>query len=467
MPASQNAKYKPVEYVPLTSAQKWLMGELPEFKRPGWVTIDFLVKTKVRMDEVAMEKSIDYLLRKYENLRVRISSRDGQLVQELYPLSEADAFAAYDFSREDPQQQAGKVKQICVKTREWLLPERGNLMKILFFKLSPNEGRIWFCMHHVISDFVSVQLLTGDFITTYNSIIQGKELKYQFTREYSKWLYLVEGYARDVLLPSELEYWVSLPWEKAQLIPSDYPGKFGHENTIIDAINNKKLVHAYQAVSCVLDREATFKLLNKYGNDFEYVLIAAFFLAIARQRKINCLDISASSSGRNLLPPEYGVMENKLAGYLAMVRVLLLTDPGCADILPAIGKLVEQIKNIPNQGLSFRLIGDQMKNQHLRSSFLNLRKNPQIFFNYLGRTNTGFGSDQYEIVDEDTGQNMYDAEIRNSILDCIAGINLGRLQLSIGYIDEYLEEKTAAEILELMTGTLHEIVAAPKVQEVA
>lgn len=446
----------------MTGAQKWLLNEMSKMKYPGWAAIEFTVKTKVPMNEDALKKSAYYLLDKYENLRVKIFNRDGQWIQELYPLAEAEPFACYDFSKEEPHKRVGKMKQICMRIRELLLPANGNLIRILFFKFSENEGRIWFYMHHVISDFVSALLVSSEFMHAYNSVVHNRELKRQAVKEYRKWQYVVEGYSRDVLLPSEFDYWISLPWDKIKVLPSDFPEKFGSDEAIIEAINSKRLINSYKSNSHLMEEEETFRLVNKYGGEFESILMAVFFTALAHQMKIDWLDITASYSGRSILPFDYAVNESRLVGYLADVRVLLLQNPGTENIYSDVHRVIDQIGTIPNNGIGYRLIFEHIRNEQLKKSFVNLRKNPQVLFNYLGRANTTINNEHYELIKENIGQDDYPQEIKNSIFECVAGINHGQLYISLSYIDEYHKETTAIAILRSMVDLLRQLLSESK-----
>ena len=442
----------PMEYLPLTHGQKWWLGEMPGLKNPGWYNIEFLVRTLQAMDEAAIRKSVDYIVCKYESLRVRLIKKDGQWLQNVYPLSEADAFAAYDLSAYDPAARTEMIRRICIQERDGLLAERGNLVRILFFKFSGSEGRLWFCLHHLVSDFVSVLIVSGEFMAAYNSLVQGRTLKLQTMKEYRKWLYMVDGYCRDVLLPAELEYWLSLPWERAKVLPSDHPKKFYDDEIIISAIRDKTIVHTYREITQWMDKEATLQLYGRYGAGFEDVLIAVFFMAIADQKDVDWLDITVCNAGRNILPAEYGINVNNLLGWLSTTRALLLARPATGDLQSDIRHIVDQIRQVPNGGIGFIQISDHIGDAVLKETYFRQRQQAPIFFNYLGRVNTNFSNDLYETVQEDTGRGLHGWEIRNNLLACDIGITNNQLFMTISYSEEYFEAGTITAIMDGMGG---------------
>lgn len=461
MNSSKSFTNNPVEHLLLTGGQRWLMDEMTTAKRPGWNTIEFLIKTKKAMNESAMERAFYFLLNKYENLRVRILRKEGRWVQEVYATEEVSPFVTYDFSCEDRQQQLDRVKQVCIRTRDWLLPESGNLFKIVFFKFSNEEGRIWFCMHHVVSDFMSMLLLSNEFMIVYNSIVSGKELSRKTVRDYRRWLYMVNGYSRDVILPSELKYWLSLPWERAGILPSDYPERFYNEDIVRKAMSGKLMIESYRNKVYMMDQKDTVALTSRYGNDFENILIAAFFLTLAKRFRLNWLDLNVFHSGRNILPQDYDINVNRLIGFLASLRAMLLRKPDCENVLLDVENVVEQIKNIPNGGKGFSLIGDQIDDSQLKTSFTGLRRRPEVLLNYIGMIETDYSNDEYELIQkgtEDIGFNSYPGEIRTTVFECLVGIKQSRLFFEVVYSEEYFKTETMDEVAEMLVSTLKEII---------
>lgn len=455
-----NANNKLVEHLPLTSSQKWCMREMANVDRPGWCTVEFFVKTQTPMDAGLMQEATGYLVNKFESLRVKFICRDGEWIQEVYSYADANPFAAFDLSRFDAAGRREEIKRLCSKERDWLLPARGNLIKILFFKFSESEGRIWFCMHHVIADFMASVIVASDFMSAYNSLKQGRELKWLVSREYRKWFYIVEGYCRDVLLPSELDYWVNFPWERSTIMPSDFPDKFYNDQLVIEAMANKKMIRSFRTGTYRVEKEVTQQLFSKAGPALENWLIAIFFLAIVNNRNMEWLDMNVCNSGRNILPSDYGVNVYELLGFLAISRVVMLKRPGTGDALLDIRDTIEQINRIPNGGIGFYLITDYIKNEQLKRSYSGFRRPCYVFFNYLGRLDSNFGNGQYEIVEEDTGAETHEGEIYNNLLECFIGVRENRLFFRFTYTEEYFTKDTiddmAQEMIAMFTAVVEE-----------
>jgi non-ribosomal peptide synthase protein (TIGR01720 family) len=449
-----------MEYLPLTLSQKWLLDELLKFRHPGWLTIEFLARTKEPMEEWAMQEAIYYLADRYESLRVRFTKGDEGWLQEVYPLSEADPFETYDLTDLCLPECKSRMKEVCCRERDRLLPEKGNLIRVLFFKFPEGEGRVWFCMHHIIADYISAVTLAREFMATYYHIRENRPLKWQTIKDYRRWLYMVEGYRRDILLPAEREYWESRPWERVRILPGDFPGKYESDAAIIDDVRNKRILSSYRAMLYQLDPEVTANLFNLFGAEFENALTAIFFLGVANCKKMDLMAIHVCNSGRNILPPDYGMEVHKLPGYISTARTLLLERPGNIDPMADFRDVLEQIKRVPNEGLGFYLIRDYLRNEDLRNSYFNFLQEGDVFLNYFGRIDSMVENQQYEVVAEDTGISGHVPELHNYLLQCLVAIRENQLFLKLVYSDVYLEAETigmiAAEMKRVVGNILHE-----------
>jgi non-ribosomal peptide synthase protein (TIGR01720 family) len=447
MSYSVNPGNTPAEYLPLTSGQKYSMNEMMKINRPGWYTIEFLLKTKAAIHVPAIKEAIYHLTDKYESLRVRILNKNGDWVQEVYSLDAADPFTSYDLSNEDQKARMEMMKKVCIKERDEFMPEKGNLFRVIFFKFPEKEGRLWFCLHHVISDFGSVFILAGELLATYNQILQGRSLKWESLIEYRKWLYLVEGYVRDTLLPAELGYWISRPWNKVKFLPSDHPDLFNTGDGIAGKVKNIKMAGCFRSNTYWIGQDVTMRLFAIFGADFENFLMAVVFLSIAKQRKVDCLHINACNSGRHILPPEFGINVYKLLGYLAITKVLVLEDPDTGNCHTDIQHVLEQVKNIPNGGIGFYQIEAHIKKELEKNNEFCLTTQCEIYFNYLGRVESNLDNTLYELAEDDTGLNLYEKEIHGTLLDLLVGIDNNGMFFKISFCEGYLTEGSIEEIM--------------------
>jgi non-ribosomal peptide synthase protein (TIGR01720 family) len=241
---------------------------------------------------------------------------------------------------------------------------------------------------------------------------------------------------------------LSRPWHEAKIPPSDFPDRFANEKVIATAIDSKSVVNSFKTNYSSLDKDLSSRLLGTYGLELEPVLLAAFFLTMANRWNLDWIDISVSYAGRNVLPPLFEVNENRLVGFLAGTRAILLKKPAGENLSMDIREIIHQIKSVPRNGTSFSRIQECLKDKDQRKSFDDLRKKPQILFNYLGRVNTYFNNASYELAMEDTGYDLHAPEIKNSLLEFVARVNGEQIAFELTYITEYHKEKTIVEILE-------------------
>ncbi|MEL7145696.1 MAG: condensation domain-containing protein [Bacteroidota bacterium] len=453
MSDNQSAKY-----LPLTTPQKWLMNETRDFKRRNWVTVENLVKPKLPMNVNAMRETVLHLMEKYESLRVKIISRDGQLVQQIQEITEIAPFEFHDFSRDSEEAGREKLKQACIATRDALLPENGNLIRFVLFRLAGGEERLWLCMHHMVSDFMTMYLLSNEFINTYNGLLKGKMPVKEVVYDFRKWLYTVEGYSRDVLVPSELDYWTSLPWSKAKILPSDFPDQYPDDQSMIDEFNTRNIATSFIPSCYFLPVEESMALFAKQGNELENTLIAVYFLALHEIMKIDWLDINVAYSGRDILPPDYQVKTNRLMGYIAGTRVVPLAMPQGYDKRSAIEHIIQQIRNVPNKGKGYYLLTDHLQDSSVAEALSSIRKEPGVLFNYLGRTDVKSSNDQFALVDEDTARGFHENEFSVSSLQCFIGVEHGKLFFGFTHCEKWHKAETIERVAQFMMDTLVEVI---------
>ena len=449
-----------MEYLPVTPPQKFMLEEMPTLKYPGRWCVEVLVKTKARLDENAMKEAASYVVNKYESLRTRFRMRDGEWCQEIYPLSEANVFSVYDLSGEDSTTRLETMTRISYMTRDAFVPEEGNLAKVIFFRWQGNEGRLWFCLHHILADFVSFLIFTRDFMAAYTSLVQRKELKWQMAKDYRKMLYLLDGYCRDVLMPAQMDYWLSFPWDDAKPVPSDYRDLLYNHASIKRVVDSKILIDFYTWNVAALEGGVMQGLLSRYGNEVENVLIAVFFLAVTDAMKIDCMDMNVSNSGRNILPPEYGINFFHLMGYLSVNRVVLLRRPNERNLPSDVQAILDEMKKVPGGGVGYELIADYIKSDSVRNSFRTRRRKPYVFFNYIGRIDSSFDSDVYEIAPEDIGLKFHQSEVQYNMLECRAWIEGSQLFFKYTYCTAIHRPDTIAAIAESMLQMIRELSVA-------
>ncbi len=185
---------KEAEYYPISSSQKrihilWQIDENSlAYNMPSATILEG------ELDNIRFRKTIQGLVKRHEALRTSFRLINGEVVQKIY--QEVDIDINYFEIEED------RLKETA---EEFIKPfnlSKAPLLRVALVKFGFYRYLLLFDMHHIISDGLSMTILTRDFTNLYN----GKELpelKIQY-KDYASW--------HNSLMDSEImeemsEYW--------------------------------------------------------------------------------------------------------------------------------------------------------------------------------------------------------------------------------------------------------------------
>ncbi|MCK4259562.1 MAG: non-ribosomal peptide synthase/polyketide synthase, partial [Halanaerobiales bacterium] len=165
------------EYYSASSSQKrlYIMWQLAE--KSLAYNMSSAVILEGEFDRARFEKTINALVNRHETLRTSFRLVNGELMQRIH--HDVDLNLIYQIIEED------KLKETAI---EFIRPfdlSKAPLLRVVLIKFGSNRHLLLFDMHHIISDGVSIDILTKDF----NSLYDGKELselKIQY-KDYASW----------------------------------------------------------------------------------------------------------------------------------------------------------------------------------------------------------------------------------------------------------------------------------------
>ncbi|WP_432401626.1 amino acid adenylation domain-containing protein [Wukongibacter sp. M2B1] len=222
------ASIEPVEekeYYRVSSAQKrlYLLDKL-EGAGIGY-NIPFAMKIKGNFDIYLFEKAFEKLTQRHEALRTSFAMIEGDPVQKIE--EEVDFKIAYSELGEESIEE-----RINAFVKPFNL-EKAPLLRGEILKINEDEHIMIFDMHHIISDGVSMGILTKELAELYS----GKELlplNIQY-KDYSEWQR--EFYENDRMKKQE-DYWLKVFKDEIPVLnmPTDYkrPQKQSFEGDIIN-----------------------------------------------------------------------------------------------------------------------------------------------------------------------------------------------------------------------------------------
>ncbi|MCP5108979.1 MAG: non-ribosomal peptide synthetase, partial [bacterium] len=206
------------EYYPISSAQKRLY--IIQQMDPGNTTYNIpnVMELPGRFEKGTVASIFEALLRRHEGLRTAIEVVGKDPIQRIYPYP-ALQFSVdyYDITKDegDPEQIIGKF------LRPFDL-SKAPLLRVSFIKKTDEKNTLLVDMHHIISDGLSMGILTNEVIRLY----QGETLpplRFQY-KDYSQWQ---NRQSAGGEMTRQEQYWLKKFECAGEIpllnIPSDYP----------------------------------------------------------------------------------------------------------------------------------------------------------------------------------------------------------------------------------------------------
>ncbi len=152
------------EYYPLSSAQKRIYT-LQQFEENSTsYNMPIVMTLEGELDKSKLEESFNKLIQRHEALRTSFDVIDGEPVQIVHK----EVSFAIEYT-EASKEKAGEITEVFVKAFDL---SKAPLIRVVLVKINNKEHILMIDKHHIISDGVSMGILTKEFIELYD----GKEL---------------------------------------------------------------------------------------------------------------------------------------------------------------------------------------------------------------------------------------------------------------------------------------------------
>ncbi|WP_240338869.1 condensation domain-containing protein, partial [Pseudomonas viridiflava] len=187
--------------IPLSYAQQRMLFLWQMEPRNIAYNVPLAVRLNGPLNPQALGAALDQLVQRHETLRTRFVSEDGEFHQEILPQGNV----ALECVSVEAEQIEAQVRAELHKPFDLL---SGTLLRVKLFQLSDAEHVLTVCLHHVVSDGWSGELLIREFVQLYQAQVLGQtatlpELAIQYA-DYAiwqrAWLEAGEG-------ERQLDYW--------------------------------------------------------------------------------------------------------------------------------------------------------------------------------------------------------------------------------------------------------------------
>ena len=296
--SSNQTSYEEIEKLPeqedyqLSYAQKrlWIINQLElqntAYNMPGRVTIN------ESMDMETINRVFRELIHRHESLRTCFKIREGDPVQVI--CDEVDfTVPLIDISEMGREQQVEELERIYSQEALNIFDLReAPLLTVKLVKLSENKYELIYCMHHIISDGWSMQILEREFMVLHeayklNKTPGLKPLGIQY-KDFAAWQ--TKQLESDGKAAEAREYWCSLLRDELPVL-NILPKGFREE-----AKDHRS--GAYRFVVASEIKEKLRKIAGENATSLYMVLLTALNIYLMKLTGQNDIVIGTAGSGR-------------------------------------------------------------------------------------------------------------------------------------------------------------------------
>lgn len=380
-----------LDQVPVSFAQRrlWYVDQV----EPGspFYNLTHGVTLEGALDPVALERALAEVVRRHGALRTAFVERGGEPFQVVRPGARAVLgvvdLTALDAELADAQTRALAARESGVPFRLTEPP----LVRYRLIRQAPERHALVVTMHHIASDFVSLQIFVSEVRALYDAFRAGRsspleELAFQYA-DFAVWQ---RRHLTDEILERELEHWrqvlggapevLELPRDRAREA-DDYSGA---------------------TVSLTLDEDRVSgleALARRTSSTLFMVLLAGFDLLMGHWAKTRDVVVGSPVASRNWTEVEglIGFFINAL-----VLRTGLEGDPTFEEVLERVRATA--LDALVHQHLPFDRLVEEIRPNRDRSH------NPlfQVTFNYMD----GLGAEDPEPGDGDRGEGGENLTVR-------------------------------------------------------
>ncbi|HEU5227602.1 MAG TPA: amino acid adenylation domain-containing protein, partial [Ktedonobacteraceae bacterium] len=420
------------DLVPLTPIQYWFFEQqLPE---PQHWNQAMLLETRHPLDPASLEKAGQALLQQHDALRLRAKQdkHDWQLFNA--GGSEPLAFSFIDLSTQDEPQQAATIKATADSLQASLNLSTGPLMRLAYFNIGHQTGRLLIIIHHLAVDIISWRILLDDLQLAYQQSSRRETIRLPVrTTSFKQWAERLTQYAQTTAVRQELAYWLTMLKEPTSRLPIDHvEGRSA--NTEVSA----------RTISVSLTATETQILLQELPRtrhvQITEVLLTALALAVTQWTGGNTLLVDVEGHGREMIFEDVDL--SRTVGWFTTFVPLLFkldTDREPDDALTAIK---EQFRHMPNGGIGYSLLRYLCEDQ---ATVEQLRNTPraEIVFNYQKQATQALTDDAlFTTARESAGAIRSPRGKRSHLLEVEGIIARDRLHLHWTYSEQIHQRPT-------------------------
>jgi len=444
--------------VPLTPIQRWFFEQ--NFPSPEHWTHALLLRLTetIAIDSAALEAAVAQLIMHHDALRMQfIKGDDGwrQITSSKIPspsMGEGgggglSAYQRIDLTNVSEHEQPAVIEQTA-KAKTAVDISSGLMFRVIWFDRGLNcPGYLLIVTHHLVADGLSWRILLEDLQMAYQQLCEEKAIVLPpKTASFQQWATQLQAHASSELVRQEASYWLDPQRERIEPLPVENP----------DGDNTEAATEVLRLALGTADTQALLQEVPPvYRTHIDDVLLTALALTLCRWSRNSVVLVDLDRHGREA--PFDGVDVSRTVGWFTSVFPMLLRVDPDADLGATLKWVKEQIRGVPNDGLSYGLLRYLARNDE--TDRLGQFPGAQILFNYLGQLDQTFAeAPLFTLADEYVRTGRVPQWVRPYELAINVDVYASELRVEWNYSGERYRRETMQRLAEDYLETLRALI---------
>ncbi|MFN8596434.1 MAG: amino acid adenylation domain-containing protein [Anaerolineae bacterium] len=433
--------------MPLTPIQHWFFEQA--LRDPHHWNQALMFETPP-LDQSRLMTTTRYWLNHHDALRLRFGRADSGWQAIIRDGDGAVPVTWIDLRRLPLTAQREAVEQHATAIQGSLNLSEGPLLRVAYFDLGPQQpGRLLFAIHHLVVDGVSWRILLEDFQTLYAQLSHRQPVRLPpKTTSLQYWAARLEAYAQTPEVVDQLPYWLNALSGPLNHLPLDFA-----DGDNIEAATDHVVVTLTSAETQALLHDVP----AAYHTEINDALVTALALALSGWARATEVLIDLEGHGREDLFDEIDL--SRTVGWFTTLTPLRLNLKGTAGPGEALKSIKEQLRRLPQHGLSYGLLRYLHHDREISYQLRGLNQ-PQVAFNYLGQFDQLVSADSaFKAATEPIGAVHSPRAQRYHILEINGGVMNGCLSLDWTYSTNLHRRETIERVANDFIATLRTLIA--------
>jgi amino acid adenylation domain-containing protein/non-ribosomal peptide synthase protein (TIGR01720 family) len=401
----------------LTPIQHWFFEQ--QLLDPHHWNQAIILEVDSTCNPILLEQVIEQLTIHHDALRSRFVQTESGWRSSINEPEQNTLFSLIDLSNlpEDKQRQNMEAKANALQAS--LNLSNGGLVQVVLFRLGKNRPyRLLIIIHHLVIDGVSWRILLEDLQTAYQQLVRGKKIQLPAkTTSVKQWAKKLQEYANLASVKSEINYWLSQPYQNISPLPVDFPNG---ENTVASA----------RTVSVSLSQTETTSLLNEvptvYQTQINDILLTALVQTFEQLTGNSSLLIDLEGHGREDILKNVDL--SRTVGWFTTIFPVLLDITSTFNPGEALKTVKEKLRSISYKGINYSVL--RYLSEKSIAEKLKALPQPEVVFNYLGQFDQVISeTSMFRPATESTGETQSPRGKRHCLLEVNGLIVGGQLRL--------------------------------------